>query len=264
MTKKKETTATLESIREMLEDLRLPIMADELDTAADEGLSSSVSHLDLVERLVRAQYIARQNGRFDRRIKAAKFPSRKTLDDFDFAFQPKLDRQLVMQLATCEFIGAGRNVLIGGMSGTGKSHIAISLGYLACSHNMRVRYTTSADMLRTLHVGSVIDDLTQALKAYERPELLIIDEVGLDRHERDTKYDADLFYKVVSARYERQTSTLITTNINWEDWGEYLGGNDIATAAILDRLIHRGHSITIEGPSWRAREHRRLNHSLED
>lgn len=109
------------------------------------------------------------------------------------------------------------------MSGTGKSHIAISIGYLACSMNLRVRYTTSANMLRALHVASVIDDLVDTLKDYERPDLLIIDEVGLDRRERDTKHDADLFYTVVSSRYERQLSTIVTTNINWEDCHEERG-----------------------------------------
>lgn len=255
----KKKTPTLESIREALEDLRLGVMADELDAAVAEGLSDDVSHLEFVARIVTAQHVARQNNRIDRRISDAKFSTRKTLDDFDFAFQPSLDRQLVMQLATCGFVAAGRNVLIGGMSGTGKSHIAISLGYLACSMNLRVRYTTSADMLRALHVASVIDDLPETLKDYQRPELLIVDEVGLDRRERDTRHDADLFYTVVSARYERQLSTIITTNINWEDWGEYLGGNAVATAAILDRLIHHGHSITIDGPSWRAKKHKELN-----
>lgn len=260
----KKKTPTLESIREALDDLRLGVMADELEAAAAEGLTDAISHLELVARIVGAQHLARQNNRIERRIRDAKFPSRKTLDDFDFGFQPGLDRQLVMQLSTCEFVAAGRNVLIGGMSGTGKSHIAISIGYLACSMNLRVRYTTSANMLRALHVASVIDDLVDTLKDYERPDLLIIDEVGLDRRERDTKHDADLFYTVVSSRYERQLSTIITTNINWEDWGQYLGGNDVATAAILDRLIHRGHSLTIEGPSWRAKEHKELNRGPED
>ncbi|MFU8806161.1 MAG: ATP-binding protein [Bradymonadaceae bacterium] len=86
----------------------------------------------------------------------------------------------------------------------------------------------------------------------------------LDRHERNVKHDADLFYKVISARYDGHQSTIITTNIDWEQWGDYLGGNDVATAAILDRLIHHGHSISIEGPSWRADQHKRLNASSED
>ena len=151
------------------------------------------------------------------------------------------------------------------MSGTGKSHIAIALGHLACVHGYSVRYTTSADMLSQLHLALTTQDLQQATRPFTRCDLLVIDEVGLDQPERQlTKTsDASLFYKVMAARYAAAQSCVITTNIAWDQWGDYLG-DEVATAAILDRLVHHSHAITIEGPSWRAHQHSRLNQASAD
>jgi DNA replication protein DnaC len=113
-------------------------------------------------------------------------------------------------------------------------------------------------MLATLHAATATGTLAEALKPYVLTQLLIIDEVGLDRPERDTSRDAHLFYKVIAPRYEKQRSTIITSNIDWENWGDYLG-DDIATVAILDRLVHQGHLVSIKGPSWRAEQHKKLN-----
>jgi len=168
-----------------------------------------------------------------------------------------------MQLATLDWLRQHKSILFAGMSGTGKSHLAIALGHLACVHGYRVQYTTSADMLTSLHLALATDDLQRKLKQFVRCDLLILDEVGLDRPERQAykTNDASLFYKVVAARYEAARSCIITTNIQWDQWGDYLG-DDIATAAILDRLAHHSYAISIEGPSWRAKEHSRLNRKL--
>lgn len=146
------------------------------------------------------------------------------------------------------------------MSGTGKSHIAIAIAYLACAAGFRTRYTTSADMLADLSAALATGALSETLKQYTRPDLLLVDEVGLDRPERDSQPDAQLFYKVVRPRYESPRSTIITSNIDWDAWGTYLG-DDLASVAILDRLIHHGHLLTIEGPSYRAAQHSKLNAS---
>jgi hypothetical protein len=155
---------------------------------------------------------------------------------------------------------ARESLLVAGMSGTGKSHIAIALGHLACVEGYRVRYTTRADMLTVLHLALATQDLQQATKPFVRCELLIIDEVGLDKPERQAykTHDASLFYKVVAARYQAGRSCVITTNIKWDNWGEYLG-DEVATAAILDRLVHHSHAISIDGPSWRVHQHAQLN-----
>lgn len=238
--------------------LRLPVMAEQLKRELERGPLEGDSRLAFLWRLVEPQLHRRQERSVERRIDEAAFPARKSLDNFDFAFQPKLDKDRVLELATLDFVRRGRNLILGGMSGTGKSHIAIALGYLACAAGFRTRYTTSADMLVKLHAAIATGALNDAIKAYVRPDLLIIDEIGLDRAEKQQLADAQLFYKVVSARYEAPRSMIITSNIQWDAWGSYLG-DDLATVAILDRIIHQGYLVTIDGPSYRAAEHSKLN-----
>ena len=248
----------IQRIKDALVELRMPVMADQLDEEIASGPPDGDTRLDFVWRLVEPQLRYRKERAVQRRIDNARFPAYKSLDDFDFRFQKGVDQDRVLELATLEFVRRGQNLLVGGMSGTGKSHISIALGYLACAGGFRTRYTTSAQMLATLHASLATATLDEALKPFVRPELLIIDEVGLDRPERDTSRDAQLFYRVVSPRYEAPRATIITSNIPWESWGDSLG-DDIATVAILDRLIHHGHLLTIDGPSYRAAQHSALN-----
>ena len=247
----------LNLLRQALRELRLPEMAEQVDAAVAKG-SDDGNRLLWLWRIVEPQLNRRRERAVERRIREAKFPCIKSLDNFDFDFQPGLDRHRVLELATLDFIRRGQNLLVAGMSGTGKSHICIALGYLACAAGIRTRYTTSADMLADLHASLATNSLVQATRAYSRPDLLIIDEVGLDRPERDSGRDAQLFYKVVRPRHQAARATAITSNIDWEDWGGYLG-DDVATVAILDRLVEHGHLLTIKGPSWRGEQHKRLN-----
>jgi len=248
----------LERVRDALGQLRLKEMAEQLDVELAAGPRRGEDRLELLWRLLEPQLIARQQRSCQWRIRRAKLPASKTFDGFDFDFQPNLDRDRVMQLATLEFIRRGQNLLVAGMSGTGKSHICIAIGYLACAAGIRTRYTTSAEMLCTLTASLATGNLAEALKTYTRPPVLIIDEVGLDRPERESTPDAQLFYKVVRPRHQASSSTILTSNIKWDDWGQYLG-DEVATVAILDRLIEHGHLLTINGPSWRAHEHEKLN-----
>ncbi len=258
MTRKDPTPPErLQALRDALDELRLADMRAQLDRELDV---TDGDWLERVWRLVEAQLRGRRERAIERRVRDANFPAIKTLDAFDFDFQTGVDRNQILHLATLEWLVQHRSILLAGMSGTGKSHIALALGYLACLHGYRVRYTTSAGMLTQLHLALAIQDMQHALKPFVRCELLIIDEVGLDKPERQAYKtdDASLLYKVVAARYEAARSCIITTNIEWDQWGDYLG-DEVATAAILDRLVHRSHAITIEGPSWRAHQHQQLN-----
>ena len=256
--KKNRPDELLERIRKALLELGLRVMAEHLDQEIRSGPVEADSRLDFLWRIVEPQLRQRRERAVERRVKAARFPAYKSLDDFDFDFQPGLDRSRIQELASLDFVQQGQNLLVAGMSGTGKSHICIAIGYLACVAGYRVRYTTSADMLQTLNASLATGSLGDAIKPYTRPDLLVLDEVGLDHPERETTRDAQLFYRVVRARYDAARSTAITSNIEWDDWGNALG-DDVATVAILDRLIHHGHLVTIEGPSYRAAEHTRLN-----
>jgi len=206
--------------------------------------------------LIEPQVRRRLEGRVERRLRQSRLPERKTLAGYDFAFQPSLDRDLVMELNTLRFLDQGRNLLLAGMSGTGKSHIAKALGLSACIANRRVLYTTSADMLARLNASLADDTLTVALKPYIRAELLILDEIGLEQVERKEASRSGLVQKVLLPRYNDSRSTIITSNIPWEAWADYLD-DQLGATALLDRLIHRSHVIVINGPSWRDHEHRR-------
>ncbi len=248
----------LETIRAALDELRLRDMSAQLEV--ELGNPEEKPWLERLARLLDAQLRGRRERSIARRITNARFPAPKTLDAFDFDFQTGVDRDQILHLATLDWLAHRQSILLGGMSGTGKSHIAVALGQLACVHGYSVRYTTSADMLTQLHLALTTQDLQQATRPFVRCALLIVDEVGLDQPERHvTKAsDAGLFYKVMAARYAAARSCIVTTNISWERWGQYLG-DDVATAAILDRLVHNSHAITIDGPSWRAAQHSKLN-----
>ena len=256
--KRKSRGDPLEQITGALSRLRLTSMAAQLEVELATGPQDADSRLKFLWRLLEPQLIAHQQRSVGYRIRQAKLPGRKTLDEFDFNFQRKLDRDRVMELATLDFVRRGQNLLVAGMSGTGKSHICIALGYLACAAGIRTLYTTSAEMLSALHASMATNTLAKTLKKFTAPSFLIIDEIGLDRPEREAMPDAQLFYKVVRPRHENAYSTVITSNIPWDRWGEYLG-DDLASVAILDRLIEHGHVLTIDGPSYRAAEHSKLN-----
>ena len=142
-----------------------------------------------------------------------------------------------MELATQRFLAQGKNVLLAGMSGTGKSHIALALALLGCNANRRVLYTTSADMLARLTMGLADDTLARALKPYTRAELLVLDEVGLEQVERNEARRSGLMQKVLLPRYNQRRSTVITSNIAWESWGDYLGDH-LGATALVDRMVH--------------------------
>lgn len=207
-------------------------------------------------RLLEPQVRQRLERRVERRIRDARLPVRKSFEAFDFGFQPGLDRDLVLELNTLRFVEQGKNVLLAGMSGTGKSHIALALGLSACAANRRVRYTTSADLLASLIASLADDSLAVALRSYVRAELLIVDEVGLEQVERKEARRSGLMQKVLLPRYNERRSTVITSNIPWEGWADYLD-DQLGATALLDRLVHHSHVIVINGPSWRDYEHRK-------
>jgi len=245
----------LEQILDGLTLLRLPVMRQTLQEQLADPPDGD-SRLAWLWRLLEPQVRNRIESRVERRIRESKLPRRKTFDVFDFDFQPELDKDRVLDLATLRFLDEGRNVLLAGMPGTGKSHIAMALALAACVDNRPVRYTTNADMLAALHASLADQTLTHALKAYVRPQLLVIDEVGLEQVESSNAKRAGLMQKVLLPRHNQRRSTIITSNIPWDAWGDYLEDH-LGASALLDRLIHRSHIIVINGPSWRDHQHRK-------
>jgi DNA replication protein DnaC len=255
--KKTTTPDNLEKIRSCLKLLKLNIIAaildDELARAAREALPAT----ELFERLLSKEAESLINRRIERRIKEAKMPERKLLTDFDFDFQTGLDKAQILQLAKLDFVRRKQGVIIAGNSGTGKSHIAKALLLIGCQETYRCRYTTASDMLRELLAGLADDSLDKKLRHYLSPDILLIDEVGFDRLEQQEAGKACLFHKVIDGRYCRGT-TIMTTNIDFKELGDYLG-DPVITTAIVDRMVHHSIIITIDGPSWRLHESQMLN-----
>ena len=187
-----------------------------------------------------------------RRIKAAKFPVTKSLDSFDFLALPSLNKNLVVELARCEYIDRQENVLALGNSGTGKTHVALALGLAACQRGYRVRFTTAAALVNELLEARDQKQLLRFQKLLAKQDLLIVDELG---YVPLSKTGAELLCEVFSQRYERG-STLLTSNLPFNEWTEILGSERL-TGALLDRLTHHVHILEMNGDSYRLKQSKR-------
>ena len=248
-------------ITELLQELKLTTILTHLEQESLQALRDKITPLLFLQRLLQREVDARTERRIERRIRESRLPERKTLHDFDFGFQPSLDRRQVMSLATLDFLTQGHSLILAGHSGTGKSHLAKALMLEACRKNIRCRYTTACDMLTELKSGLVDDTLEEKLKVYTNPDLLCIDELGFDRLEQDQTRPASLFFKVIDKRYGKK-STILTTNMDFRSLGTYLG-DPVLTAAMVDRLVHHAIILNIEGPSWRMHQSKALNKSSQ-
>jgi DNA replication protein DnaC len=232
-------------------------MQQALDRELGWAAQHQVPPTELLERLLEVEAQALIDRRIERRIKETKLPDRKLLADFDFEFQTGVDRAQIMELAKLDFVRRKQSLVIAGNSGTGKSHIAKALLLIGCSQLHRCRYTTATDMLTTLLAGCADNTVQDRLKYYISPEILLIDEVGFDRIEQQEARHAALFFKVINGRY-CAGSTLMTTNVDFQELGDYLG-DPVITTALVDRLIHHAVIINIDGPSYRMHESKKLN-----
>lgn len=244
-------------IRQSLKILKLKEIDRVLDEVMAQAMTNKLALSRVLEQLFEAEATALIERRIERRIKESKLPERKLLADFDFEFQTGVDKQQIMELATLSFVAKKQGVILAGSSGTGKSHLSKALLLIGCQNMYQCRYTSAADMLKTLMSGLPDNTLDQKLKIYTRPEILLIDEVGFDRLEQESARNASLFFKVIDARYGK-SSTLMTTNVDFKDLGDYLG-DPVITTAIVDRMVHRSVIINIEGPSWRMHRSKQIN-----
>jgi DNA replication protein DnaC len=232
-----------------LKTLRLPTMLREYDKVAQQCATEAVDYPRFLLRLVELELLDRDRRAVERRIKAARFDVVKTLDTFDFLAIPSLNKQLVLELARCDYIDRRENVLALGNSGTGKTHIALALGLAACQKGYRVRFATAAGLVHELMEARDEKRLLRAQKQLAGYQLLIIDELGFVPLSRSA---AELLFEIFSQRYERG-ATLVTSNLPFNEWTEILGTERL-TGALLDRLTHHIHILEMNGESYRLKE----------
>jgi DNA replication protein DnaC len=232
--------------------LRVPVTADEFDAVLSRAEQESWSHLQFLERLVGQQANRRRERAIERRIREARLRDPHILETFDWEFNAKtIDRERIENLATCEFIGRGTNLIFVGQSGVGKSHLIQGLARRGCALGYRVRYTTSSNLIVELTASLADQTLPQVLREYNRYQWLIIDEFGLDKIERNATPEApSLLFKIIDNR-GRERSTTIVTNIDFENWEKDLGDRHLTTG-LLDRLVDGAIILKLQGRSYRA------------
>jgi DNA replication protein DnaC len=236
----------------LLEKLKMDHLEAQLDTVCEQAAERELDYKSFLTQALEAEWQGRYRRGIETRLRQSRFPWVKTLEQFDFDFQPSLDRRQVRELAGLSFVERAHNVVILGPPGVGKTHLAVALGVKAVEAGFTVLFLTLETLMTRLVKAKHENRLERALKQLTYPKVLIIDEVGYLPLSRD---EASLFFRLVVRRYER-ASLIVTSNKSYLDWGEIFNDHVLATA-ILDRLLHHSTTLNIKGESYRLKEKRR-------
>ena len=237
-----------EALQTALKKLRLSGLAQSLDVRLQEAAGNHLNHAEFLELALQDELVVRNERLIGRRVKAAAFRELKTLDEFDFSFNPSIKKKQVYDLATCQFIREVRDVLFLGPPGTGKSFLVQALGYQAIKAGFTVLYRSIFDLVRDFLHDEAFAGQDKVLGRYLKPALLIVDDMGMKQLPRRS---GEYLFEIIMRRYEVR-STIMTSNRPLEDWGKLIGDVPAATA-ILDRFLHHAEVVTITGKSYRLR-----------
>jgi DNA replication protein DnaC len=229
-----------------LKALKLPTFLREYDKQARQCASEGVDHTGYLLRLAELELLERERRSVERRIRQARFPAVKSLDSFNFAAIPSLNKLLVLEMARCEYVERRENVIALGNSGTGKTHVALGLGLAACQKGLAVGFTTAAALVHELREARDERRLLRLQKQLAAYRLLIIDELG---YVPLSPTGAELLFEIFSQRYERG-SVIVTSNLPFDEWTSMFGSERL-TGALLDRLTHHVHILELNGDSYR-------------
>lgn len=240
----------IDDIRQDMEGLGLCFAAESLPELITESSKKNLAPHVLLGKSLRIEVERREERRIKTNLRLSGLPPGKTLNNFDFSFQPSVQRSRLETLATCAFIRQHETILIQGPPGTGKTHLAVALGVKAVETGFSVAFYTLEDLLHAVRKDA--DRPLQRLRSvkYLKAGLLIIDEMGFQALNQQ---EAGLFFRVVNYRYDRR-STIITTNKSVKDWPEILAGDEVMATAILDRLLHHSHVVNVTGRSYRLKD----------
>lgn len=236
----------MQAIKNQLRDFKLSGMYQSFEDRIAYAKEKSLSYTDFFILLLEDEANNRQDNSYKKRYSKARFPAHKKIEDFDFGFQPSIDKRIINDAITCQFISEKKNIVFIGNPGAGKTHLSISIGIKALQKGYKVLFTPTTHMLHDLHIAKADNSYHKKLDFYLAPDLLILDELGF---KKVPQYSADDFFEIISRRYEHG-SIIITTNKPFEQWGDILA-DPILASAILDRIIHYSEIIKINGPSYR-------------
>jgi len=246
-----------EQIRWMLADLKMPGALEAVDAILSKADGGSVTAAEAIQELLGAQITLRNNRRLQAAMRSSRLPAVKTLEEFDFSFQPSIKREQIDSLAELSFLERKENVVLLGPPGVGKTHLAIGLAIAAAQSGRRVYYGTLADLVTSLEEARAAGALKRRLAVLAAPSLMVVDEIG---YLPVSQTGAVLFFQLMSRRYEH-ASTVMTSNKGFEEWGEVLG-DEVMAAALIDRILHHCHIVNIRGNSYRMRQHTELWQAL--
>lgn len=240
------------TLDELFEALKLEHLGQQYEAILEQAAKRDLGYRELLSEALICEWQGRRQKGTESRLSQARLPWLKTLEQFDFSFQPSIDRKVIRELTTLGFVGRAENIVLLGPPGVGKTHLAIALGIKAAEAGHRILFLTLEHLMIKLTRAKQENRLERQLQQLTYPQVLILDEIGYLPLSRE---DASLFFRLVARRYEK-AATILTSNKSFVDWGDLFGDPVLATA-ILDRLLHHATTINIKGESYRLKARRK-------